>query len=89
MFGRLRDPHILTAVLPLIRERVMMRRQFCCRTRCFSLILLSCLMAGCANWSSGPVPKGSSWTERWRAGTTQAFGVDKRAREIEKNLGVD
>jgi hypothetical protein len=89
MFGRLRRPRILNSVLLPNSERVMIRRPFWCRISCMSLILSSCLLAGCAGWSPGSGSERTSWTERWKAGASEVFGVDERARQIEKNLGVE
>ena len=53
------------------------------------LIVASCLLSGCCCGSPRTGQPAASWTQRWQGQKTDAFGVDARARQIEKNLGVE
>jgi hypothetical protein len=48
------------------------------------------LLSGCNAWKPPATGPEEPWTKSWRTktDTTSNFGVDTRAREIERNLGV-
>lgn len=58
--------------------------------RLFLCVVIALSTCGCQNWPND-ASQTSAWTDPWRRGgdtSKGSVGVDARAREIERNLGV-
>jgi hypothetical protein len=74
---------------PAAIEHVMMPRRLIHRfSLAMCLIVANCLLGGCCCLSPRTGQPPVSCTQRWQGASTETFGVDSRARQIEQNLGV-